>query len=131
MAGAYGQAKSSSAKKFLLEVVRQAPFKVLSIQVDGGSEFMAEFEEACAALHIVLFVLPPKKPTYNGGVERGNRIFREEFYGQKNLLANSIGAMRAKLTKAVHKYNTFRPHFALEGLTPMQYIQSNLLKAPP
>ncbi len=41
--------------------------------MDGGSEFMAEFEDACADMKIPLIVLPPKKPEYNGGVERGNR----------------------------------------------------------
>ena len=90
---------------------------------------MAEFEEACQKLQIPLFVLPPSKPTYNGGVERGNRIFREEFYAQSNILADSIGAFRAELAKAVNKYNTYRPHFALNGKTPMEYIQIHLLEA--
>jgi transposase InsO family protein len=125
----YSDAKSSSAKRFLLDFVRKAPYKILSIQVDGGSEFMAEFEEACVELGIPLIVLPPKKPTYNGGVERGNRTFREEFYNRNNLLADSIGAMRFELGKAVAKYNSYRPHRGLKGLTPMQYINSNILKA--
>ncbi len=36
----YSHAKASSAKKFLLEFVKKAPFPILSIQVDGGSEFI-------------------------------------------------------------------------------------------
>jgi transposase InsO family protein len=124
----YSHAKSSSAKRFLLELIEKTPFKILSIQVDGGSEFMAEFEQACKDLNIPLIVLPPKKPTYNGGVERGNRTFREEFYARHDLLADSIGAMNAELNKALNKYNTYRPHFALNGLTPMNYIHNNLLK---
>lgn len=128
-AAIYSNAKSSSAKRFLLDFVRQAPYKILSIQVDGGSEFMAEFEEACAELGIPLIVLPPSKPTYNGGVERGNRTFREEFYDRPNLLADSIGAMRYELNKAKEKYNTYRPHRVLKGLTPMEYINNNILKA--
>ena len=90
---------------------------------------MAEFEAACAELVIPLIVLPPKKPEYNGGVERGNRTFREEFYNKSNLLADSLGAMRAELKKATEKYNTYRPHRALKGLTPMQYINNNILQA--
>lgn len=124
----YGHAKSTSAKKFLLDLVENAPFKIHSIQVDGGSEFMAEFEDACAELGIPLIVLPPSRPTYNGGVERGNRIFREEFYANSNLLADSIGAMRIELNKALNKYNTYRPHSNLKGLTPMQYVHNILLK---
>jgi putative transposase len=125
----YSDAKSSSAKRFLLDFVRQAPYKIISIQVDGGSEFMAEFEEACAELEIPLIVLPPSKPTYNGGVERGNRTFREEFYNRTNLLTDSVGGMRYELRKAVTKYNTYRPHRVLKGLTPMEYINNNILQA--
>ena len=127
-AGVYHHAKSSSAKRFLLDLVARAPFKILSVQVDGGSEFMAEFEEACEKLAIPLIVLPPSKPTYNGGVERGNRTFREEFYSRIDILADSIGAFRAELAKAVYKYNTYRPHANLNGLTPLQYINSTSLK---
>ena len=81
----YSHAKASSAQRFLREFVANAPFKILSIQVDGGSEFMAEFEDACAELNIPLMVLPPAKPTYNGGVERSNRILREEFYNRSGI----------------------------------------------
>jgi putative transposase len=126
----YSNATSLSAKRFLLDFVKNAPYKILSIQVDGGSEFMAEFEEACAELKIPLIVLPPKKPSYNGGVERGNRTFREEFYNQNNLLADSLGSMRYELNKAKQKYNTYRPHRALKKLTPMAYINNHILQAP-
>lgn len=119
-AAAYGHAKSSSAKRFLDDLIDKAPFSISSIQVDGGSEFMAEFETTCAEYGIELIVLPPSKPTYNGGVERGNRTFREEFYDSALLQADSLGAIRNELSKAVDKYNTYRPHAALQGLTPMQ-----------
>ena len=121
-AAVYSHAKSSSAKRFLLDIVKQAPFGIESIQVDGGSEFMAEFEDACAQLKIPLIVLPPKKRQYNGGVERGNRTFREEFCNRVDLLEDSVRGMQAQLAKAVKKYNTYRPHRNLKGLTPMQYI---------
>lgn len=127
-ANIYSNAKSATAKKFLLELIEAVPFKILSIQVDGGSEFMADFEQACADLKIPLMVLPPAKPTYNGGVERGNRIFREELYANPRLLDDSIQALRFQLKKALTIYNTFRPHFALKGLTPMQYIQNLILE---
>ena len=114
-------ATSYSAAKFLKKVREKMSFKVHSIQVDGGSEFMRDFEIACKDNDIKLYVLPPKKPQYNGGVERGNRIFREEFYDDPGLLADSIGEMRYELERAVFKYNTFRPHFSLQGLTPKEY----------
>jgi transposase InsO family protein len=120
----YGHAKSSSAAKFLRDLVEAAPFKILSIQVDGGSELMAEFEQTCAELAIPLIVLPPSRPKYNGGVERGNRTFREELYNRPGFLDDSLGAIRISLRKALDKYNAYRPHHALNGLTPRQYLQA-------
>lgn len=119
----YSHAKSTAAERFLRELVDAAPFPIVSIQVDGGSEFMAEFERACQDLSIPLIVLPPSRPKYNGGVERGNRTFKEEFYFQPSLTADSLGAIRYNLKAAVHKYNAFRPHAALMGDTPFQYLQ--------
>ena len=118
----YSQARSIDAKKFLLHLVETAPYKIWSIQVDGGSEFMLEFEQTCAELNIPLFVNPPATPKYNGGVERGNKIFREEFYANPGLLADSLNAMRFSLREAVKKCNKYRPHHSLNGLTPMEYI---------
>jgi len=123
-AQAYSHAKASSAKRFLIELIEEGHFKILSRQVDGGSEFMAEFEAACKELSIPLHVLPPIRPTYNGGVELGNRTFKEEFYYRCDLLADSIGAMRFELKKTLNKYNTYRPHKSRGGLTPMAYIQN-------
>lgn len=95
-ANVYSHAKSSSAKRFLLDFVASCPFKILSIQVDGGCEFMDQFEATCADLEIPLIVLPPRKPQYNGGVERANRTFKEEFYHKNNLHADSIGTRESR-----------------------------------
>jgi len=43
---------------------------------------MKDFEEACLAKNIALYVLPPKSPKYNGVVERNNGISRDEFYSE-------------------------------------------------
>lgn len=123
-ANIFANAKSKTAKTFLLEFIKEAPFKILSIQVDGGSEFMADFEEACCALGIKLFVLPPKRPQWNGGVERGNRTFREEFYAKTDILADTLPSLRPHLQFALEKYNTYRPHQNLNNLTPASYIHS-------
>lgn len=86
---------------------------------------MRHFETECAKLNIPLYVLPPKRPQYNGGVERGNRTFREEFYAN-DILAESLRKFKFELKKAVKKYNTYRPHFSLKGLTPMEYTNKIL-----
>ncbi len=58
----YSRARSSDAKKFLHHLIDEAPYKIQSIQVDEGSEFMLEFENACAELNIPLFVNQPATP---------------------------------------------------------------------
>ena len=118
VADVVSNATSSAAAKFLDKIVKEMPFVVKSVQVDGGSEFMRHFEQRCEELGIALFVLPPNRPQYNGGVERGNRIFREEFYARKDIVADSVGAFKVSLRDAVHKYNNYRPHFSLQGMTP-------------
>ena len=122
----YSNATALTAKKFLLKAIKELPFKIESIQVDGGSEFMADFEDTCAEHKIPLFVLPPKRPQYNGGVERSNRISREEFYDNPELLADSIQAMRLELKKSTWKYISYRPHHSLGGLTPLEYTNQYL-----
>lgn len=119
-------ASSSAAAKFLRKVVQAMPFPIRSIQVDGGSEFMKYFEEECKKLGIALFVLPPSRPQWNGGVERSNRIFREEFYARSDIQAESLRSFRYELQKAVHKYNTYRPHYSLKGKTPYEYTKEIL-----
>ncbi|NRA73445.1 MAG: transposase [Rickettsiales bacterium] len=80
----------------------------------------------CAKLKIPLYVLPPRKPEYNGGVERSNRIFREELYARDDFIADSIGAIRFHLKQAVQKYNEYRPHKSLGYLIPLEYIKQSL-----
>lgn len=58
---------------------------------------MLEFKNACAELNIPLFANQPAIPKNNGGVERGNKTFREEFYASHDLLVDSITTMRSAL----------------------------------
>ena len=58
-AKAYRRATARNAADFLDKLVRKAPFKAEVIQVDGGSEFKAEFERECQRRGIALRVLPP------------------------------------------------------------------------
>lgn len=126
VADVVSNATSSAAAKFLQKVIKEMPFKVKSVQVDGGSEFMKDFENECQKLNIELFVLPPSRPQWNGGVERGNRIFREEFYARNDIQAESLAEFKKELQKAVIKYNTYRPHFSLNGMTPLEYTNQIL-----
>ena len=117
---AYHNASSQTAAQFLLMVKAEMPFKLDSIQVDGGSEFRNRFEDACAKSNIELFVLPPRSPELNGCVERCNRTLRYEFYQLYDGLLSLIELRRA-LAKYMKLYNLFRPHQALDLETPFSY----------
>jgi hypothetical protein len=69
---AHYQATASLAAQFLNTLQARTPFSIRALQVDGGSEFFADFEAECQRRKIRLFVLPPKSPKLNGAVERAN-----------------------------------------------------------
>jgi putative transposase len=77
---AYRSATAVNARKFLDTLIERAPFPVRGIQVDGGSKFIAQFEQAYADKNIRLFVLPPRSPKLNGQVEWAQRAHTEELY---------------------------------------------------
>ena len=114
------KATSRCAKEFLIELKEKLPFKILSIQVDGGSEFMGEFEDYCQKNNIELFVLPPKSPRYNGKVERANGTYRYEFYNVYEM-PDTISELKKLHDEYEYFYNNFRPHRALNNLSPMQF----------
>lgn len=120
VAEVHTRATASLAGGFLWRLVAQAPFAVRAVQVDGGSEFMAEFEEACQSLGIALYVLPPRSPKLNGYVERMQRTFREEFYTRP--LPTQISELQAELDAYLDHYNRRRPHMALGGLAPLEFL---------
>jgi transposase InsO family protein len=118
---AYRSATAGNARKFLDTLIERAPFPVRGIQVDGGSEFMAQFEQACAEKNIRLFVLPPRSPKLNGHVERAQRTHTEEFYdlymGELDLKSVNEALREWELF-----YNTVRPHHSLDLKTPEEYL---------
>ena len=120
VASVYKNATSLCATDFLHHVIKEMPFDIRSIQVDGGSEFMAEFEESCRLLKIPLYVLPPKRPQYNGGVERSNGIIKDEFYALFAVPSN-LSEHNTLLQDFVCHYNSIRPHGSLDGQPPLGY----------
>jgi transposase InsO family protein len=117
----YGRATAATACDFLNAVIERMPGPVRAIQVDGGSEFKAEFEEACREKGLRLFVLPPRSPKLNGCVERAQRTHKEEFYQMLDP-PDSLDELRRLLLAQELCYNTVRPHQALGQLTPQQWL---------
>lgn len=105
-----------------LDRMRQRlPFAIKAIQVDGGSEFKADFEAYCQKHNLALFVLPPRSPKLNGCVERLQRTFGEEFY-QCTDAPPRIAELAKDLRHYETIYNTIRPHQALGYRTPAHIL---------
>lgn len=114
--------KAAVTMRESLEQMRaRLPFALKAIQIDGGSEFKAEFEAYCQDKGIRLFVLPPRSPKLNGMVERLQRSCRDEFYACVDL-EPKLAPVQAALRVYEDTYNTIRPHQALDYLTPQEYL---------
>lgn len=122
--GVYSRATARNGRDFLRQVLERMPFPVQAVQIDGGSEFKAEFEEACAALALPLFVLPPNSPKLNGRVERSHRTHEEEFY-QCYDGDLALRELRPALRAWETIYNTIRPHQALGYATPSTWLRDH------
>lgn len=116
----YSSANAINAREFLKEVIFELDFPIKSIQVDGGSEFMGEFEEYCEEQGIKLYVLPPRSPKMNAYVERTNETYRYEFWNIYEI-PDTIEETRKLHRKYERKYNCERMHQSLNYLTPMEY----------
>lgn len=119
--GVRSQATAGTAAAFLDDIVARMPFAVQAIQVDGGSEFMAEFEQACQSRGIALYVLPPRSPKLNGRVERMNGTCRREFWEWYDGDLDLPPLQQALAAFEVY-YNTKRLHQALGYRTPAQAL---------
>lgn len=119
--GVHRQATASLAAQFLETLLERMPFPVQAVQVDGGSEFFAEFEQAAQERGLRLFVLPPHSPKLNGHVERAHRTHQEEFY-EVTPSAWTLAELRPELRAWEDIYNTVRPHQALGYLTPAEFL---------
>ncbi len=123
--GVRAVATAATASDFLADLEARFPFPVRTLQVDGGSEWMAGFEAACQERGIALWVLPPRKPQWNGCVERANRTGREEFW-ECHADDLDLPVVQGALAAWECEYNTVRPHHALGLRTPAEFLAAHL-----
>jgi len=105
-------ATARTAAAFLDGLQAWMAFPWRAVQVDGDSEFFAEFEQVCQRRGLHPFVLPPHLPKLNGHVERAQRIHTEEF-DEVTELEWTLPAVNRQLCDWGRISNTVRPHQAL------------------
>lgn len=117
------EASATSAKSLLDKLVLEAPFPIRGLQIDGRAEFKSVFEKECQARGLELFVLPPMRPVLNGCVERAQATWRYAFYATYDL-PHRIDKLQTFVDAFAHQFNYQRPHDALGGQTPAEYLQA-------
>ena len=116
---------------------------VIRAQTDHGTEFTlpenhatqssyargktdeAVFTQECHRLGITHRLIRVRTPELNGKVERSHRTDGERFYSRFRF-ANEHTLHHALQTLWMPEYNEMRPHSALGGMTPMDFLKQRL-----
>ena len=130
---------------FLREVIRRFEHPILAVKTDNGmiftnryfgsykrsdlsSRHLHAFDEECAKLGIIHYLIDPGKPAQNGTVERSHREDQEKFY-EKNKF-KSFSDLQRKLKIWNDYYNNLE-HCGLNGKTPNEFLRDYELINPP
>jgi putative transposase len=91
------------------------------LRLDNGSEFIARYFKDWAKQHgLLLDFTAPGCPYQNAYVERFNRTFREDVLDATWF--DSLQEAQDLADQWRHLYNEHRPHDALGGLTPLDFL---------
>ena len=123
---AYSGHSSQTAEDFFRKLETVAPFKIRRVQTDNGCEFLHRFHDALDKRNIQHFFNYPRRPTQNAHIERFNRTIQEEFadYRLKEM-AYELSEFNRSLMEWLIWYNTERPHWKLNLISPVQYLIRN------
>jgi transposase InsO family protein len=92
------------------------------VLTDNGSCFKRRWADACAAHAIAVKKTRAYRPQTNGKAERFIRTLLERWAYAYPYQHES--QRLAALAPALDFYNRFRPHRALQGLTPLQRVNN-------
>jgi transposase-like protein len=112
----YEEHSTYSAKEFLMNLIRHAPFPIRMIQTDNGTEFTNAllvvkskhktlFEEALIEMGIEYHRIRIATPRNNGKVERQHRTDEERFYSRMRMYSLADG--RKQLAVYQRKSNEY------------------------
>lgn len=111
-----------SASLALQYFLKWFPFKIVYVQTDNGLEYQRSFEDTCKKHNINHYYIHKNSPNENAVIERSFRTDQDEFYYWLEKAPQHIGELNEWLQKFINKYNTWRPHQALDYKTPIEVV---------
>ena len=128
---AYKNANSFNTKDFMRKLLDIAPFPILRVQTDNGSEFEKYFRYYIQKQGIIHFHNYPAHPQSNGCVENFNGVIqRQHISWNIQTLAHNINQFNRDLMEYLIWYNTEKVHRRLNKVTPLRYYIDNFVKQP-
>ena len=127
----YVNQSSRSAADFLYRLKYLSDGDIRVIHSDNGSEFAGEFLQACQKLNITQVYSRVRQPKDNAALERFNWTVQDEWLAMSEVGLDDIEAANQDLTNWLIEYNAYRPHQALDYLTPLEYAQQTYFKVLP
>jgi len=115
---------SGYAEDFLKRLMYLTDGRIQVMHQDNGSEFKGVFEESCQKMGISQVYSRPYTPKDNATLERFNRTIQEEWLDLSEVGLDDIREANENLTLWLVKYNSFRPHQALDYQTPLEYAHN-------
>lgn len=103
------------------------PFRIRHINSDNGGEFLAECHAFLENKKIKHFFSRARTPKDNPMVENTIKSDEYEFWAWGNL-GNTAQELNERAAYWMWKFNNYRPHQALNYLTPMAYLKTNFEK---
>jgi len=122
----YSRKTAHCGQLFIEEMLAFYPFRVRHINSDNGGEFLAECHAFLEEKQIKHFFSRPRTPKDNPMVENTIKADEYEFWAWGNL-AGTVKELNEKAEYRVWKFNNYRPHQALNYLTPMMYFKNNYI----
>ena len=122
---------SGYAEDFLKRLMYLIEGKINIMHQDNGSEFQGDFERACQTLGILQIYSRPYTPKDNPVLEHFNGTVQHEWLKFSEVGLDDISEGNKDLTKWLIKYNSYRPHEALDYKTPLAYAYENFFQVLP
>jgi transposase InsO family protein len=107
-------------------------FRFAEIQTDNGMEFtFTQMPQVKISHPVDIFLdsigirhrlIRASSPNLNGRIERSHGVDKAGF--KRLRLPHTVAALQVFLTEDCVRYNTYRPHQALNMMTPLAYLQA-------